>query len=45
MGVNKIIKGKVPKLYKISNSINKEMIHIRRELEEINKKFKYHNEE
>lgn len=45
MSVNKIIKGKVPKLYKISNSINKEMIHIRRELEEINKKFKYHNEE
>ena len=45
MGVNKIIKGKVPKLYKISNSINKEMIHIRRELEEINKKFKYNNEQ
>ena len=45
MSVNRIIKGKVPKLYKISNSINKEMIHIRRELEEINKSFKYHNEE
>ena len=30
---------------KISNSINKEIIHIRRELEEINKNFKYHNEE
>lgn len=45
MTVNKIIKGKVPKLYKISNSINKEMIHIRRELEEINKNFKYHNEQ
>lgn len=44
MSVNKIIKGKVPNLYKISNSINKEMIHIRRELEEINKNFKYHNE-
>lgn len=37
MSVNKIIKGRVPNLYKISNSINKEMIHIRRELEEINK--------
>lgn len=45
MVVNKVIKGKVPNLYKISNSINKEMIHIRRELEEINKSFKYHNEQ
>ena len=45
MIVNKVIKGKVPNLYKISNSINKEMIHIRRELEEINKSFKYHNEQ
>ena len=44
MLVNKIIKEKIPKLYKVSNSINKEMIHIR-ELEEINKNFKYHNEE
>lgn len=44
MSVNKIIKGRVPNLYKISNSINKEMIHIRRELEEINKNFKYDNE-
>lgn len=45
MNVNKVIRGKAPKLYKLSNSINKEMIHIRRELEEINKNFKYHNEE
>ena len=30
--VNKILKGKVPNLYKASNSINKELIEIRREL-------------
>ena len=43
MTVNKVIKGKVPNLYKISNAINKEMILIRRELEEVNKDFLYHN--
>ena len=43
MNVNKIIKGKVPNLYKISNAINKELILIRRELEEINKDLLYHN--
>lgn len=45
MKVNKLIKGRAPNLYKISNAINKEFIKIRRELEEINKSFKYHNEE
>lgn len=43
MTVNKVIKGKVPNLYKISNAINKEMILIRRELEEVNKNLLYHN--
>ena len=41
--MNKVIKGKVPNLYKISNAINKEMILIRRELEEVNKNLLYHN--
>lgn len=44
VNVNKVIKGKVPRLYKISNAINKEMILIRRELEEINENITYHNE-
>lgn len=43
MTVNKVIKGKVPNLYKISNAINKEMMLIRRELEEVNKNLLYHN--
>lgn len=43
MCVNKAIKGKVPNLYKLSNAINKEMISIRRELEELNKRSMYHN--
>lgn len=43
MSVNRVIKGKVPNLYKLSNSINKEMIQIRRELEEVNKHVIYHN--
>lgn len=43
VNVNKVIKGKVPRLYKISNAINKEMILIRRELEEINENITYHN--
>ena len=41
--VNRILKGKVPNLYKISNLINKEMIEIRRELEEVNKYVIYQN--
>lgn len=44
VNVNKVIKGKVPRLYKISNAINKEMILITRELEEINENITYHNE-
>lgn len=44
VNLNKVIKGKVPRLYKISNAINKEMILIRRELEEINENITYHNE-
>lgn len=44
VNVNKVIKGKGPRLYKISNAINKEMILIRRELEEINENITYHNE-
>lgn len=44
VNVNKVIKGKVSRLYKISNAINKEMILIRRELEEINENITYHNE-
>lgn len=44
VNVNKVIKGKVPRLYKISNAINKEMILIRRELEEINENITYNNE-
>ena len=44
VNVNKVIKGKVPRLYKISNAINKEIILIRRELEEINENITYHNE-
>lgn len=43
MAVNKALKGKAPHLYKISNAINKEMISIRRELEELDKGSMYHN--
>lgn len=45
MSVNRVIKGKVPNLYKISNAINKEIISIRRELEEVDKRSMYHNVE
>lgn len=45
MSVNRAIKGKVPNLYKISNAINKEMISIRRELEELDKRSMHHNVE
>ena len=41
--VNKVLKGIAPTLYKYSNLINKEMIKIRRELEEINDNIFYHN--
>lgn len=43
MAINRTIKGKAPNLYKVSNAINKEMISIRRELEEVDKKSIYHN--
>lgn len=45
MKVNKILKGKVPNLYKAVNLINKELIEIRRELEENNLKILYKNVE
>lgn len=45
MLVSKILKGKVPNLYNISKLINKEMIDIRRELEEKNVMFLYSNNE
>ena len=45
MAVSKLLKGKVPKLYKVVNNINKELIEIRRELEEKNKNMLYHNVE
>lgn len=41
--INKILKGKVPALYKASNLINKELIEIRRELEEKSLRITYHN--
>ena len=43
MKINKILKGKVPALYKASNLINKEIIEIRRELEESNLRITYNN--
>ena len=43
MKINKILKGKVPALYKASNLINKELIEIRRELEESNLRITYNN--
>lgn len=43
MDASKILKGKVPNLYKIVNLINKEMINIRRELEEVNENVTYKN--
>lgn len=45
MNVKKLLKGRVPKLYKISNLINKELIEIRRELEENNLRIIYKNTE
>ncbi len=45
MAVNKILKGRVPNLYNISKLINKEMINIRRDLEEKNIMFLYGNNE
>ena len=36
LSVTRLLKGKVPKLYKVANNINKELIEIRRELEEKN---------
>lgn len=45
MSVSKILKGKVPNLYNISKLINREMIDIRRELEEKNIMFLYCNNE
>ena len=41
--INKILKGKVPALYKASNLINKELIEIRRELEENSLRVIYKN--
>ena len=41
--INKILKGKVPALYKSSNLINKELIEIRRELEENSLRVIYKN--
>lgn len=43
MSVSRGIKGKVPNLYKVSNLINKELIEIRRALEEANKNILYDN--
>lgn len=43
MNVCKILRGKVPNLYKAVNLINKEMINIRRELEEVNENVIYKN--
>ena len=43
MKINKILKGKVPALYKASNLINKELIEIRRELEENSLRITYNN--
>ena len=45
MSVCKILKGKVPNLYKIAKRINNEIIEIRRELEEKNLRILYHNAE
>lgn len=45
LAVSRILKGKVPKLYKAVNNINKELIEIRRELEEKNVNVLYHNTE
>ena len=45
MAVCKILKGKVPNLYKIAKRINSEIIEIRRELEEQNLRILYHNVE
>ena len=43
LSVTRLLKGRVPKLYKVVNSINKELIEIRRELEERNLNVLYHN--
>ena len=43
LSITRLLKGKVPKLYKVANNINKELIEIRRELEERNVKTLYHN--
>lgn len=43
LDISRLLKGKVPKLYKVVNSINKEFIEIRRELEEKNVNVLYHN--
>lgn len=45
MLISKILKGKVPRLYKIIKLVNKEMIDIRRELEEKKVNFLYANNE
>ena len=41
--VARLLKGKVPNLYKACNNINKELIEIRRELEEVEKNHIYKN--
>ena len=43
LSITRLLKGKVPKLYKVANNINKELIEIRRELEERNVNTLYHN--
>ena len=41
--ISRLLKGKVPKLYKAANSINKELREIRRELDEKDVNVLYHN--
>ncbi|GAB6168525.1 ATP-dependent DNA helicase [Clostridium carnis] len=45
LNVSKLIKGKVPGLYKALNSVNKELIEIRREVQEAEKNSIYKNDE